>query len=228
MRRGRLRTLVATDVAARGIDVAGISHVINFDLPRQAGDYVHRIGRTGRAGATGIAVSLASFADHGTLRQIERFTGAAIATHVIPGLEPRARAKDAKDARTPHKGADIKGHHKNKPVHGPNAARAPWHSRDRYDTGDSSRGKSYYGHGSPAGGEPRSRRERNGNTLAAPLPKRYTDGLPQSPSGWQAGGPSDTYRREDRRERAGSSMAGRFEKTALRDSTGWQDKKKRR
>ena len=57
MRRGRVRTLVATDVAARGIDVAGISHVINFDLPRQAGDYVHRIGRTGRAGAAGIAVS---------------------------------------------------------------------------------------------------------------------------------------------------------------------------
>ena len=68
-----------------------ISHVINFDLPRQAGDYVHRIGRTGRAGAAGIAVSLASHADRGTLRQIERYTGAAIASHVIPGLEPRAR-----------------------------------------------------------------------------------------------------------------------------------------
>ena len=75
MRRGHVRTLVATDVAARGIDVAGISHVINFDLPRQAGDYVHRIGRTGRAGATGIAVSLAGHAERGTVRQIERFTG---------------------------------------------------------------------------------------------------------------------------------------------------------
>ena len=92
MRRGSVRTLVATDVAARGLDVAGISHVINFDLPRQAGDYVHRIGRTGRAGATGIAVSLAGHADRGALRQIERYTGAAIATHVIPGLEPRARS----------------------------------------------------------------------------------------------------------------------------------------
>ena len=91
MRRGRVRTLVATDVAARGIDVAGISHVINFDLPRQAGDYVHRIGRTGRAGAAGIAVSLANHAERGALRQIERFTGAAIAAHVIPGLEPRRR-----------------------------------------------------------------------------------------------------------------------------------------
>ena len=89
MRRGRVRTLVATDVAARGIDVAGISHVINFDLPRQAEDYVHRIGRTGRAGATGIAVSLANHGDRGALRQIERFTGSSIQAHVIPGLEPR-------------------------------------------------------------------------------------------------------------------------------------------
>jgi superfamily II DNA/RNA helicase len=91
MRRGRVRTLVATDVAARGIDVAGISHVINFDLPRQAGDYVHRIGRTGRAGAAGIAVSLANHSERGALRQIERFTGAAIRAHEIPGLEPRRR-----------------------------------------------------------------------------------------------------------------------------------------
>ena len=60
MRRGGIRLLVATDVAARGLDVNGISHVINFDLPRFAEDYVHRIGRTGRAGATGIAISSAS------------------------------------------------------------------------------------------------------------------------------------------------------------------------
>ena len=86
-----MRTLVATDVAARGIDVAGISHVINFDLPRQAGDYVHRIGRTGRAGAAGIAVSIANHAERGALRQIERFTGAAIPALEIPGLEPRRR-----------------------------------------------------------------------------------------------------------------------------------------
>jgi superfamily II DNA/RNA helicase len=91
MRRGSVRTLVATDVAARGLDVAGISHVINFDLPRQAGDYVHRIGRTGRAGASGVAVSLAAHTERAQLRQIERYTGATIAAHVIPGLEPRRR-----------------------------------------------------------------------------------------------------------------------------------------
>jgi len=93
MRRGRVRTLVATDVAARGIDVAGISHVINFDLPRQAGDYVHRIGRTGRAGAAGIAVSIANHAERGAVRLIERFTGAAIPALEIPGLEPKRRER---------------------------------------------------------------------------------------------------------------------------------------
>ena len=99
MRRGGVRTLVATDVAARGIDVPGISHVINFDLPRQAEDYVHRIGRTGRAGASGIAVSFANHAERGTLRNIERFTGAAIPAHTIPGLEPRARSSSAGETR---------------------------------------------------------------------------------------------------------------------------------
>ena len=99
MRRGRLRTLVATDVASRGIDVAGISHVINFDLPRQVEDYVHRIGRTGRAGARGVAVSLAHFTDRGALRQIERFTGTSIPEQVIPGLEPRPRVAPG----TPHR-----------------------------------------------------------------------------------------------------------------------------
>ncbi|MEO5699714.1 MAG: DEAD/DEAH box helicase [Casimicrobiaceae bacterium] len=93
MRRGGLRTLVATDVAALGIDVAGVTHVINFDLPRQADAYVHRIGRTGRAGATGTAVSLANHTERGTLRAIERFTGITIAPHVIVGLEPRGADK---------------------------------------------------------------------------------------------------------------------------------------
>ncbi len=89
LRRGGLRVLVATDVAARGIDVAGISHVINFDLPKFAEDYVHRIGRTGRAGATGIAVSFASHKDMQILQRIERFTGQAIAAHTIAGFEPK-------------------------------------------------------------------------------------------------------------------------------------------
>jgi superfamily II DNA/RNA helicase len=108
MRRGGVRTLVATDVAARGLDVPGITHVINFDLPRQAENYVHRIGRTGRAGASGVAVSLANATERGTLRQIERYTGAAIPAHVIPGLEPRVRAQGAV-AKRPFGGGMMKG-----------------------------------------------------------------------------------------------------------------------
>ena len=93
LRNGRLRILVATDVAARGIDVAGITHVVNFDLPKFAEDYVHRIGRTGRAGASGIAVSFASNKDGVHLKKIERFTGHRITSHAIPGLEPKYKTR---------------------------------------------------------------------------------------------------------------------------------------
>ena len=77
-RRGQSRVLVATDIAARGIDVIGVSHVINFDLPAQPEDYVHRIGRTARAGAAGIAISFCDNTERATLRAIERMTGTAL------------------------------------------------------------------------------------------------------------------------------------------------------
>ncbi len=89
MRQGKIRILVATDVAARGIDVQSITHVINFDLPMNAEDYVHRIGRTGRAGASGIALSFAAAKDRHIVAQIERFTGHKLVTHTIAGLEPK-------------------------------------------------------------------------------------------------------------------------------------------
>ncbi|HEX4943521.1 MAG TPA: DEAD/DEAH box helicase [Usitatibacteraceae bacterium] len=92
LRRGGLRVLVATDVAARGIDVQGISHVINYDLPRQAEDYVHRIGRTGRAGRNGTAISLVNSREHAQVKTIERFTAQPIPVSVIEGLEPKVRA----------------------------------------------------------------------------------------------------------------------------------------
>jgi len=88
MRRGQIRLLVATDVAARGLDVSGVSHVINFDLPRFAEDYVHRIGRTGRAGANGVAISFASASELNYLERIERFIGKKLPEAKIDGLEP--------------------------------------------------------------------------------------------------------------------------------------------
>ncbi len=88
MRRGKFKFLVATDVAARGLDIKGISHVINFDLPMVAEDYIHRIGRTGRAGAKGTAISLVGGDDWGKLVGIERLTGNKLKREVVPGLEP--------------------------------------------------------------------------------------------------------------------------------------------
>ncbi|MEE8436441.1 MAG: DEAD/DEAH box helicase [bacterium] len=75
LRRGKVQVLVATDVASRGIDLEGVSHVINFDLPTVAEDYIHRIGRTGRNGNTGTAISLVSAQDRVKLGRIERLTG---------------------------------------------------------------------------------------------------------------------------------------------------------
>lgn len=91
LREGRARILVATDVAARGLDVPGISHVVNFDLPMQAEDYVHRIGRTGRAGREGRAYTLAHHREQGKVKGIERYTGSTIPVATLPGLEPKAR-----------------------------------------------------------------------------------------------------------------------------------------
>jgi superfamily II DNA/RNA helicase len=91
LRQGRIRVLVATDVAARGIDVLTISHVINFDLPMSVEDYVHRIGRTGRAGTSGIALSFAGNRDAQLVRRIEQFTGQKMTAHVVAGMEPQVR-----------------------------------------------------------------------------------------------------------------------------------------
>src|SRR4029079_2511233 len=76
---GEITILVASDVAARGLDVKGVSHVINFDVPWQPDDYIHRIGRTGRAGMTGIAITLATRADAEAVAGIEKLTGLRIA-----------------------------------------------------------------------------------------------------------------------------------------------------
>ena len=92
MRRGQVQILVATDVAARGIDVPTITHVFNYDLPKFAEDYVHRIGRTGRAGRNGLAISLVNHAEQFNVRKIERFTKQVIPVEVVAGHEPTRRA----------------------------------------------------------------------------------------------------------------------------------------
>jgi hypothetical protein len=90
-RDGRVQILVATDVAARGLDVPTITHVINFGLPMKAEDYVHRIGRTGRAGREGKAITIAEFRDRRKIQDIEHYMQQNLKPSVIAGLEPQQR-----------------------------------------------------------------------------------------------------------------------------------------
>jgi superfamily II DNA/RNA helicase len=91
LRQGQVQFLVATDVAARGIDVPTITHVFNFGLPMKSEDYTHRIGRTGRAGRDGLAVTLAEFRDKRKIFDIEAYTRQQFTAEVIPGMEPTQR-----------------------------------------------------------------------------------------------------------------------------------------
>ena len=103
--RGKARVLVATDLASRGIDVQGVTHVINYELPADAESYVHRIGRTARAGASGIAVSFCDSSERGQLRSIEKLTRQPIAVVATPANEdmpvmpPVVRSREERDPR---------------------------------------------------------------------------------------------------------------------------------
>ncbi len=96
---GEVRVLVATDIAARGIDVEGISHVVNFDFPMHPEDYVHRIGRTGRAHAVGESISFVTQDDHGPLRVLERFIGRGIIRKRAEGFDYNAAPPPRQDDR---------------------------------------------------------------------------------------------------------------------------------
>ena len=99
---GDLQVLVATDIAARGIDIDQLPHVVNFELPNVPEDYVHRIGRTGRAGAQGEAVSLVCVDENGFLRDIEKLIKREIPKEIVPGFEPPAGEKRRADRARPH------------------------------------------------------------------------------------------------------------------------------
>lgn len=150
LRNGRTKILVATDVAARGIDVPGISHVVNYDLPKNAEDYVHRIGRTGRAGRTGVACSLVGPRDRGVLRRIEHFLDSKFEIQTIEGLEPKRRVDndrprqsndksrwDSKDKQQ-RRGNDrtSRSRDSDRPARARSDERSPFQERSRRPDGD--------------------------------------------------------------------------------------------
>jgi superfamily II DNA/RNA helicase len=134
LRNRQLRVLVATDVAARGLDVPTISHVINFGLPMKEEDYVHRIGRTGRAGRSGLAVTLAERRDSGMIHRIQRFTTQRIPLATIAGLEPRRAEPPPERAARPARSAPGRksfGHQQRPGSAQPFAHRGPARPRTR-------------------------------------------------------------------------------------------------
>ena len=141
-RNGSTRILIATDVAARGIDVDAVSHVVNFDLPNEAESYVHRIGRTGRAGASGIAMSFCDPSERGYLRDIEKLTRKS-----IPVRRDHAWA-DAE--KSPEQQPEKPGANR-----GPRPGRGQSPGRHQGASGGPGRGP---GGGRPGGGRARSRR----------------------------------------------------------------------
>jgi ATP-dependent RNA helicase RhlE len=145
---GKLQVLVATDIAARGLDIEQLPHVVNFELPHVPEDYVHRIGRTGRAGADGEAISLVGSDEIGRLRDIERFIKRQIPRKTIGGFEPdKALAVTAPPSVGPRRGTGAK-------AGPPRVITAPKGSR-RTERGDQGGGQQGRRQGSGAAGAPR-------------------------------------------------------------------------
>lgn len=131
---GKVGVLVATDVAARGIDIPDVSHVFNFDLPRTADTYLHRIGRTGRAGRKGTAISLVEAHDHLLLGKISRYIQEPLKIRVIDELRPTTRAPSDKLKGKPSKKVKLKREEKKKDQ-GKNKPRVKQRHRDTKNIG---------------------------------------------------------------------------------------------
>ena len=168
-KEGVVRVLVATDIAARGIDVDGISHVVNYDFPMHAEDYVHRIGRTGRAHAVGDAISFVTPEDHGELRALERFIGRGIVrkraegfnyAQVVPHVvEDRPRHQQQRgQQRGPQRGQSGGQQPPQRSQHSASPSRPPQGGRPQYGGG----GRPQHG-GSSRPQEPASGNREGGN-----------------------------------------------------------------
>jgi ATP-dependent RNA helicase RhlE len=154
---GKVRVLVATDIAARGIDIDQLPHVINHELPNVPEDYVHRIGRTGRAGAEGEAISLVSADERAFLKDIERLLKRTIPSSMVPGFEPGSQPSAAELATRASQPAE--------------AARPP---RPQQRRGEPRRNGGGGNHASP-GGQP-ARRNNNSHSRSGQRPAQRPSG----------------------------------------------------
>ncbi|SDY07746.1 Superfamily II DNA and RNA helicase [Variovorax sp. YR266] len=158
LRQGQVQILVATDVAARGIDVPTITHVFNFGLPMKAEDYTHRIGRTGRAGRDGLAVTFAEFRDRRKIMDIEHYSRQQFKAEVVPGMEPQQRMPQSRPPQGEFRGG-----------------RGDSQSRDRkFGGGGGYRGGNGGGNGGYAGAS--GFNDRNSRGPAAPGPRGFQGG----------------------------------------------------
>jgi ATP-dependent RNA helicase RhlE len=187
---GTLQVLVATDIAARGIDIDQLPHVVNYDLPNVPEDYVHRIGRTGRAGATGEAVSLVCVDEHVMLKDIEKLIKQTLPREVIPGFEPDPTAKPQ-----PIQLRSGAGHHRN-PRPGNGGGRNAGGNGNRGNGGGNGQGRApapaaANGNRNTGGGQPRPAVAANGNRSAG---SQGRNGVPGSRGQGPSNGPRNAPR----------------------------------
>jgi ATP-dependent RNA helicase RhlE len=177
-----VQVLVATDIAARGLDIEELPHVVNFDLSHVAEDYVHRIGRTGRAGASGEAVSLVSHEDRPLLAAIERLTGRRIEQRVIAGFEPGSASSAPAQRHAPqrHQRHEQGRQNASRPHHGNGGG-----SRQQDGRKPHSHGQSASGQGRRHGHQPRRQAAQQ-----APQPRQQAPAVDRQPAPERAASPS--------------------------------------
>jgi len=200
---GSLRVLVATDIAARGIDIDQLPQVVNFELPNVPEDYVHRIGRTGRAGSTGQALSLVDREEMSYLRDIEKLIKRAIPRVEVEGFVPPAKIDPAEDARPPHPGG-------NRGRGGPSAAGGQSRGQGNGRAGQGSRREGQpakaAGHGNAGGhSAPVAREGRQGQNQSR-SPRNAASGQARPQSAKSAARPSSP--RPQSSARTGARLAG--------------------
>ena len=179
-KKGELQVLVATDIAARGIDIDQLPHVVNFEMPNVPEDYVHRIGRTGRAGTKGEAISLVCVDENGFLRDIERLSKNEIPKEIVPGFEPPAHERPE---------PIVLG----RMVIGEGAGRGGMRPRrDGAGRGDSGRG---HGNGGGGGGGRSSGNGARQGSGGARSSDRPASAAPRRDSGGGTGSPRPTFKR---------------------------------